>query len=429
LSASQLKNNNEIKNQGASDPVGRLSLEEAPDIKSFDWLSAGQFAFSLIAVFTLLVISLISIVAVLLGGASSDLGLLDSQIISSLLFAFGLGFAGILLIPSAIYSGRRLYGNRPPAVADWNNLIWLAYIFPIPILFGYLIQNGPPWSQYFLPVVHILANGASIFWVLNLGRMKFPSISAQRNWGAFGAGLTLSPAITFMVEIMLLLMIGLFWLILIQARPDLKQEILYLVNLVSESSAESEFPARLIGRFVARPEVTGSIFLYFSVLIPLVEELLKPIAVYCLLGRKLQPWEGFMIGATAGAGYALFENLTIGAGADTWTFVMVSRLGTAAIHILTTGLVGWGLASASTEKKYARLVGSFIAAVVLHGVWNGLNIFTALAEFLSYQEQIRPFFLNFARYAPAGLILLALGSMVGLVRSNLLLRRAIIAQD
>ncbi len=404
-------------------------MEESPQIKSFDWLSAGQFAFSLLAVLSLIFISSVSLFAILFGGVSSDLGLLDTQVISSLLFTAGLGFAGMLLIPSTIYSGRRLFENRPPVLVHWDKMAWLAFFFPIPILFGLLIQNGPAWGLYLLPFVHVLANGASIFWVLNLGRMKFPPKSAQRNWGAFGVGLTLTPAITFIIEILLLIIIGLFWLVLIQTRPDLEQEIRYLLNVVSESSFESEIPARWAGEFVSRPEVTGTIFLYFSLLIPLVEELLKPIAVYFLLGRKLQPWEGFMIGATAGAGYALFENLTIGAGADTWTFVMISRLGTAAIHILTTGLVGWGLASAWTEKKYGRLTGSFITAVALHGVWNGLNIFNALVEFPSYQDQIGPFYLNFARYAPVGLILLALGSIVGLIRANFLLRRAIIAQD
>ena len=404
-------------------------MEEAPQIRSFDWLSAGQFAFSLLAVLSLILISLFSLLAILFGGAYSDLGLGDTQVISSLLFTAGLGFAGILLIPSIIYSGRRLFGNRLPVLSRRDKMIWLGYIFPVPILFGYLIQNGPAWGQYLLPFVHVLANGASIFWVLNLGLMKFPPKSAQRNWGAFGVGLTLTPAITFIIEILLLIIIGLFWFVLIQTRPDLEQEIRYLLNVVGESSIDSEIPARWVGEFVARPEVTGSIFLYFSLLIPLVEELLKPLAVYFLLGRKLQPWEGFVIGAMAGAGYALFENLTIGAGADTWTFVMISRLGTAAIHILTTGLVGWGLASARTEKKYGRLAGSFIAAVTLHGVWNGLNIFTAMADFPSYQDHINPFLLNFASYAPVGLILLALGSMVGLIRANSLLRRAIIAQD
>ena len=404
-------------------------MEESPQIKSFDWLSAGQFAFSLLAVLSLIFISLVSFFAIFFGGVSSDLGLLDTQVISSLLFTAGLGFAGILLIPSTIYSGRRLFGNKPSILAHWDKMAWLAFFFPIPILFGLLIQNGPSWGLYLLPFVHVVANGASIFWILNLGRMKFPPNSAQRNWGAFGAGLTLTPAITFIIEILLLIIIGLFWLVLIQTRPELEQEIRYLLNVVSESSVESEIPARWVAEFVNRPEVTGTIFLYFSLLIPLVEELLKPLAVYFLLGRKLQPWEGFMIGATAGTGYALFENLTIGAGADTWSFVMISRLGTAAIHILTTGLVGWGLASAWTEKKYGRLAGSFIAAVALHGVWNGLNIFTALADFPSIQDQISPFLLNFARYAPVGLILLALGSIVGLVRTNLLLRRAIITQD
>jgi len=409
--------------------VNPSSTEEASQTKRFPWLSAGQFAFSLVAVLFLFLISLISYLAVLLGGLSSDLGLLDIQELSSLLFSAGLGFAGLLLVPSIIYSGRHLFGNKPQVTLRWDKLIWPAYFFPILILLGYLIQSGPSWSQYLLPVIHVLANGASILWVLNLGRMKFPAKSAQRNWGAFGVGLTLTPAITFIVEIALLIIIGIFWLVLIQARPDLKQDILYLSNFVYESTVESEILLKWAGEFVARPEVSGTVFIYFSLLIPLVEELLKPLAVFLLLGRKLQPWEGFAFGATAGAGYALFENLTIGAGADGWTFIMISRLGTAAIHILTTGLVGWGLASAQTERKYARLAGSFIAAVALHGVWNGLNIFTAMADLPAFQDQISPFLVTFASYAPAGLALLALGSVIGLVRANSILRRAIIAQD
>lgn len=403
--------------------------EQSRQLKSIDWLSAGQFAFSLLAVLMMVSLSLISALLMTMSVTVSDPAIQHTQLISSLLFAAGLGFAGLLLIPSIIHSSRRLFGNKPRTVLQWNRMTRLSTIFPFLILIGYFIQTGPSGSQYLLPIVHVLANGASMIWVLNLGRRKFPFDSAQRSWGAFGVGLTLTPAITFIIEALILIFIGLFWLVMIQARPDLEQDILYLVNLVSESTANSEIPTRWAGEFVARPEVTGTILIYFSLLIPIVEELLKPIAVYFLLNRKLQPWEGFVVGATAGAGYALFENLTIGAGVETWTFVILSRLGTAAIHILTTGLVGWGLASAWTEKKYGRLIGSFIAAVTLHGVWNGLNILTALADFPSYQEKISPFFANFANYAPAGLIILALGSIYGLLRANSFLRRAIIAQD
>lgn len=424
-----MKSNKGISPEGASTFAHNPQVKEAPQNKNIDWLNASLFAFSFLSGLFLLFTSSIGFLAVTLGGQSGDLALPDSQIISSLMFTTGLGFGGILLMLAAFYSGRRLFGNGVPVLVNWDKMAWLAYLFPIPILFGYLIQNGPGWSLYLLPVAHLLANGAGIYWVLHLGRRKFPSKSAVWNWGGFGMGLALSPAVAFIGEIFLLLIIGLFWLVLIQVRPDLESDILYLLNFVNGTAAESEIPLRWAGEFVARPEVSGTIFIYFSLLIPLVEELLKPLAVYFLLGRKLKPWEGFVLGATAGAGYALFENLTIGAVADSWTFVMISRLGTIAIHILTTGLVGWGLASAWTERKYLRLLGSFIGAVVLHGVWNGLNIFSALADFTAYRDQIGSFFVNFSVYAPVGMFLLALGSLAGLARANLLLRRAIIAQD
>ncbi|MCK4488683.1 MAG: PrsW family intramembrane metalloprotease, partial [Anaerolineales bacterium] len=158
------------------------------------------------------------------------------------------------------------------------------------------------------------------------------------------------------------------------------------------------------------------------------EELIKPIAVWFLLGRNLTPREGFLLGAAAGAGYALFENLTIAADADIWTFVVISRIGTAAIHILTTALVGWGLASARTEKRYLRLLMSLIASVSLHGVWNGLNILTALAEFPPIQPRLGSFGTYFASYAPVGLVILALGALIGLFWANSRFQHAIMSQ-
>lgn len=395
---------------------------------SFDWLSAGQFAFSLLAVLSLGSIAVISALLVIAGIPSGGPDIQHNQVISSLLFAAGLGFAGLLLIPSAVHSGKRLFTERTSAVLRWERLVWLAAIFPVFIYIGYLIQSGPEWTHYLLPGIHVLANGAGLIWVLNLVRRRLPPESAQRSWGVFGVGLTLTPLITFFIEILILIMVGIFWIFLIQTNAGLEQDFLNFSNFIYGASGESVIPPR-IGEFIARPEISGTIFLYFSFFIPLVEELLKPLAVYILLGRKLLPWEGFVMGATAGAGYALFENLTIGATAEAWTFVIVSRIGTAAVHILTTGMVGWGLASAWSDRKYGRLAGSFIAAVALHGVWNGLNILTALAELEGFGAQISPFFLNFANYAPVGLFVLALGSMVGLLRANSRLRRAIIAQD
>ena len=135
------------------------------------------------------------------------------------------------------------------------------------------------------------------------------------------------------------------------------------------------------------------------------------------------------MGAASGAGYALFENLTIGAEAEIWTFVTISRLGTAAVHILTTGIVGWGLASAWTERRYLRLFGSFISATVFHGVWNSLNLFTTFVLYPEIQDQMGEFGSMFGSYAPVGLAILALGALWGIIRTNRFFQRAIIPQE
>ncbi|NQS91366.1 MAG: PrsW family intramembrane metalloprotease [Chloroflexi bacterium] len=424
-----MKNNKNELNQGSEIDGETSPQDQTPNVKEFDWLTVGQFAFSLIAGLILLGAFLISSLLLSVSAVNAGIAVPESEAISSYLFTAGIGFAGILMVPSLIYSGKKLFGLGTSPILHWKKFIWISYIFPIPILLGFTIQSGPPWSQYLLPVVHVLANGAGIFWILDLARRKMPVESAQRVWGSFASGLTLAPAISFVVEVALLIVIGVFWLFLLQTQPEFKQDLLNLANKLQQSSGDSALLQRSAGKFIARPGVAGTIFLYIAVLIPIVEEILKPIGVWLLLGRKLLPREGFIIGATAGAGYALFENLTIGAGADIWTFVMISRLGTAAVHVMTSGLMGWGLASAWTEKRYGRLAGSFLAAVSLHGVWNALNILTALAEFPAFYDRLGNFGSYFAGYAPAGLVILAVGCMIGLLRANSAFRHAIMAQE
>jgi RsiW-degrading membrane proteinase PrsW (M82 family) len=198
---------------------------------------------------------------------------------------------------------------------------------------------------------------------------------------------------------------------------------------VQNSPGEVEIPRLWAEEFLTRPGMVATILIYIAGLIPLVEELLKPMVLWFVLHRKPDPKDGFLIGAAAGAGYAMFENLTIGASLEDWAFITVSRLGTAAIHVLASGLVGWGMASAASEKRYIRLIGAYLAAVFLHAVWNGLNIITALGEFSVFQSRVSPFISSFASFGPAGLVLLALGSILGLIRANNYFRRAIIAQD
>ncbi len=394
-----------------------------------DWLNLGQFIFSSLGAVLLLAVFLVSTIMMLLRDSLILPGALNSLDLSPYLFAAGVGFAGALMLPSAYYSGRKLFGKEDRVLFHWDRLRWLTYLFPIPILLGFAIQNGPAWSKALFPIVHVLANGFGLLWLLDAARRHLPLESSRRLWGSLVSGLGLTPLITFTLEIALLIGIGLIWVVLLQTQPDFQQDLLNLAARLQQNPADPQTLQRAVGRFAARPGVIVTLFAYIAVLIPIIEELFKPIAVWLVLGRKLQPWEGFSIGATAGAGYALFENLTVGSAAEIWTLVMVSRLGTAAVHILTTGLVGWGLVSAFTEKRYGRLAGSYLAAVLLHGVWNGLNILSTLGEFPAVRDLLGSFGSHLASYAPVGLVLLGAGCFVGLLKTNSNLRRAIMAQD
>jgi RsiW-degrading membrane proteinase PrsW (M82 family) len=403
-------------------------MNQVPQRKKFDWLTAGQFGFSLLASLLLMGSSLAGILVMSLGGSLPGLAVTENQLGSALLFSAGLGFAGFLMIPSTYFSGRRLFGKPPRTSKIWQRSGWLIFSVPILIYLGYLSQANSSWGNFIFPLIHILTNGAAIFWLLNRVKRKLPGESAQRFWGVFGSGLTFAPLISLVVEILILVLLGGLWWMLLQNQPDQKQEFLNLINRLQQSSVTPAILENSISRLLESPGVVGAIFVYIAVIVPLVEELIKPIAIWFLLGRNLSPREGFLLGAVAGAGYALFENLTIAADAGIWTFVVISRLGTAAIHILTTGLVGWGLASASTEKRYARLLMSIIASVSLHGVWNGLNILSALAEISSIQFTLGSFGTYFASYAPVGLVILALGALLGLFWANSRFQRAIMSQ-
>jgi len=403
-------------------------MDQAPQ-SHFDWQVAGLFLLNLLLGFILIGGSVVTALIGLLGGSVDGLITSENQLISSLLFSAGLGFAGILVLPTVYYSGRRLLDYPPRSVKSAPGANWLFLFLPTIIFLGYLSQTGPTWSKYALPIFHILANGLGILWLLNIVGRKLSQGSALRYWGSFGGGLVLAPMIAFGVEILLLVLLGVFWLMFLQTQPELKQDLINMVSRMQQSSLTPEIIERYSNTFLEQPGVISTGFIYIAVLIPLVEELIKPAIVWLMLGRNPSPRVGFLMGAAAGAGYALFENLTIGAEIQVWTFVTITRLGTAAVHILTTGIVGWGIASAWTEKKYFRLIWSLFASITFHGVWNALNVLTALSEFPEIQNKVGSFGMQFASYAPVGLIILALGALSGLIRVNAYYQRAIIPQS
>jgi hypothetical protein len=111
----------------------------------------------------------------------------------------------------------------------------------------------------------------------------------------------------------------------------------------------------------------------------MIEEMFKPIGVWLFAGKLKTPVQGFALGVLSGAAYALVESMTAGSQAgEGWAVVVAARTGTSVIHIATTGLVGWGIASAWLERKYLRLLGLYALAISLHGLWNASSIMIGL---------------------------------------------------
>lgn len=161
-----------------------------------------------------------------------------------------------------------------------------------------------------------------------------------------------------------------------------------LQNLALELSRERGNPQALLitlQPYLQNPLVIFGILAVVAGLMPMIEEMVKPLGLWVLAGQRLTPAQGFAGGALSGAAFALIESLfyiSTPAGSG-WLVLALGRVGTCLLHITTTALVGWALANAWANRAYWRLGATYLLAVALHGLWNGLSILSGLAAVLS----------------------------------------------
>lgn len=394
----------------------------------FSWSAAGQLVLSAAGVFLLSTISLGGTLFLVLnrvfGAQASPAGQIDS----TLIFLAGIGFSGVLLIPSALAAAGNLYGFEAPGLSSWRGASWLILLVPPLLLAGYAVTQNYSGGRVLLPLIHVLVNGSFVFWLIFQTRKGLDKGSDQRFWGVFGSGLVLSPLLALIVEVFLLLAVGFFWSQYLMSDAVLAEEYFSVVEQLKTSSFDPQLLESLAAEYLLKPGMIITLFLYIAVMIPLVEEVIKTIGVWLLWKKELHPEEGFTLGALSGAGYALFENLTMAAVNEAWVGVVVSRLGTTAVHMITGGIMGWGLVSGWQEKRWGRMVSAYGAAVLIHGAWNGINIGIALAAVPQFEQIFTPYLVRLAEYAPAGLIMLALGALGGLAGANSWIKRAIMTR-
>lgn len=384
------------------------------------WLSLLQFIFS----------SLGGLLAWVLAAGSAFAGTLEwvaegglTQDNSSLfLSAASFFFVGLILLPSAWLALKRLSGEsgefpsrlrKFAARLQKNSMLFL---FPLLVLGNYTGRSeGAAWLLF--PLTHLLAASIIIIWFVSVATRKLNSGSAQRSWGAFGSGLSLSPILALGAEIFVGLFFFFFLILYLGLQPDL---LLELESLVDQLAFSVNDPAVLIPALeplLSDPVLLFMILGFVALAVPIIEELIKPIGVWLLLGRRLSPSDGFVLGVLGGAGFALFENLTIGAVSENWLFIFSARIGTTAMHIFTAGLTGWAIVTAKNEKRYWLLLGSYALSVSLHSLWNSMVVLGSFASLgMLSGASLVPSHLVFSSWLV--LLVLAFGSIFLLWKSN-----------
>jgi RsiW-degrading membrane proteinase PrsW (M82 family) len=392
------------------------------------WPSLAQLGLSLLGVINLWGGSLGLLALVGISRFNPILPASTQQTETLLMLALGLALGGLLLIPSFVYSLRRLMNKPSPRPYRWEVLRWGFLIYAAALALGFLKISLGFGGKWLLPILHLIANGSILAGLLYVVFRKESPGSPQRFWGVLNSGLLLAPFLSIILEILVLLLLGLGWGLYLSRDPELLEQIISLVNRIPQSASSPAAMERMANRYLFQPGVLWTTFIYIGVLVPLVEELIKPIGVWLLAGRELSPREGFLLGMVSGAGYALFENLTLGNTPEMWVVISITRVGTTLIHIFTSGLVGWGLATAWKEKKYLRLGAAYLAAVTVHATWNLLSLYNSFGQFEGARGVFGDFGTRLAFLVPISLVILAAGALIGILQANTSAKRAIMAR-
>lgn len=375
-----------------------------------DWLTIIQFVFSVVAILGFWALALALLVFGIFSPVDFQGGNLEK--LSLYVFAAGSAAVGLLVVPSAVYSFNRISG-RDIAVRFpdrwWLNPTILILALPAVLLFGHLAARQGSFGLLLLPFFHILAVGLPVLWFLYLGVRGLPLGSQQRRWGVFDSGLVLGPIMIMLVEVILLgvviLVIGLFLI----NQPDLLRELFTDIEGLVNSNADPDQIITELRPYLLNPAVIFLVYLFAALLVPLVEEALKPVGVWLLINRGISPAEGFTAGLMSGAGYAFFESLALTSAAEQWMMVVVARIGTAVIHILTAGLMGWAMVYSWRNSSYLRLGFTYLGVVCLHGLWNGLTLLMVLALIIEESNPVSEIY--FGVSAIGGLVPFFLGML------------------
>ncbi|MBI9049100.1 MAG: PrsW family intramembrane metalloprotease [Anaerolineaceae bacterium] len=301
-----------------------------------------------------------------------------------------LAFFGLMLVPFLIIAIYQIGDKTPPAWLRIPRLQLRQYVIALVswvviLLVSYLFGLGDSFFWLFSPPLKILAVFIPLALIILYLADTFKLRDASRNWGMVSFSVVLTEPITIFMEIFVVMI----FLIAVGVSGDWSQvlgnEAFVYLSRLTYGMNNPDILSRIFLPFLSQPVILFIIFALFSVIIPMFEELMKPLALWFVSKQNLSARDGFYYGAVTGMIFALIESILglTSFGMDSWVSVSIVRLGTGVLHIFTAALMGWALTSSWRKEKFGKLILTYIICIVIHGAWNFLAIATSINELIS----------------------------------------------
>ena len=286
-------------------------------------------------------------------------------------------FIGLLNIPSLVYAVRSLRQRaakiKEPSLFKKASLAMIAWVFLLAA--GYFVNRNAGAASV-LPPITILSTAIPAWWLVEFSRRGLQRPSPSKEWGTVTLGLTVTPVVIMLIEILFVIAVTLVVLVLLGLQPSFLTELLSVSENLNITQGSLDEADQLIYSLASNPTIAVAIFLVIGVVAPFTEEVFKPLAVWLRLHRTIQPKDGFMLGLISGGIFTLLESasLVIQTGSQDWLMATLMRNGAGVLHIGLSGLTGYGLARAKSEKRWGLALLYILGATVLHGLWNSMAL-------------------------------------------------------
>ena len=256
---------------------------------------------------------------------------------------------------------------------------------------GYFLNQSGVLTWLALPLLTLPAVLLPIYLLLGLGTNSIELGPRWRAWGIFGIGMTIGPLLLFIIELVTLILLFFILFAVIATLPDINREFLQLASQIQQAEGEPESMIGILLPYLLKPQVVFLFLLFFCGVATLVEELLKPLGLWLFAGKLESPAQRFALGALSGGAFALVETFGSIAQSMDWASLVGARVATGLMHILTTGLMGWGIAHAWRERKFLMLLLAYAGSFLIHGIWNGNIILYTLSTMAREYDATIPF--------------------------------------